>query len=69
MNYMYFTCGERYQIYALKKAGFLLSGIVKELGCHCLTILRKVSCNSELRGSRPQQENTRATRRKANKAR
>lgn len=53
--YAQLTQNERYQIYALKKAGLNQSEIADLLGRHKSTISRELRRNSGLRGYRPQQ--------------
>ncbi len=55
MNYTHLSQSERYQIYALMKAGQPLSDIAKILHRHRSTIYREVSRNSGLKGYRPRQ--------------
>jgi IS30 family transposase len=55
MNYTHLTQYERYQIYALIKAGHRQSDIAVILNRHPSTISRELARNSGLRGYRPQQ--------------
>ena len=55
MNSTHLSQSERYQIYALMKAGQALSDIAKILRRHRSTIYREISRNSGLRGYRPRQ--------------
>ena len=55
MNYTHLSQSERYQIYALMKAGQPLSDIAQILHRHRSTIYREVSRNSGLKGYRPRQ--------------
>lgn len=55
MNYTHLSQSERYQIYALMKAGQALSDIAKILRRHRSTIYREISRNSGLKGYRPRQ--------------
>lgn len=55
MNYYQLTENERYQIYALKKAGLSQKQIADELSRHPSTIARELMRNSGLRGYRPAQ--------------
>lgn len=55
MNYTHLSQSERYQIYALMKAGQPLSDIAKILHRHRSTIYREVSRNSGSKGYRPRQ--------------
>ena len=55
MSYTQLTRGQRYQIYALKKAGHNQSQIATEIGCHKSTISRELRRNRGLKGYRPYQ--------------
>ncbi len=55
MSYKHLSQTERYQIYALMKAGQNLKTIAQILGWHNSTIGREVLRNSGLRGYRPRQ--------------
>jgi IS30 family transposase len=55
MNYTQLTREQRYQIYALKRAGQNQSQIAQVLGCHKSTISREVQRNSGQKGYRPYQ--------------
>lgn len=55
MRYYQLTENERYQIYALKKAGHSQSEIAEVLGRHPSTISRELKRNRGLRGYRPKQ--------------
>jgi IS30 family transposase len=55
MTYKHLSQTERYQIYALMKAGQNLKTIAQILGRHKSTIGREVLRNSGLRGYRPRQ--------------
>jgi len=55
MNYTHLSQSERYQIYALLKAGHGLSEIAAILRRHRSTILREIFRNSGLSGYRPKQ--------------
>jgi len=55
MSYKHLSQTERYQIYALMKAGQSLKTIAQILGRHQSTIIREVLRNSGLRGYRPRQ--------------
>jgi IS30 family transposase len=55
MSYKHLSQTERYQIYALMKAGQNLKTIAQILGRHKSTIGREVLRNSGLRGYRPRQ--------------
>jgi len=63
MNYTHLSQPERYQIYALLKAGFSLPAIASTLGRHRSTIHREISRNSGLRGYRPRQAEMLASQR------
>ena len=63
------TPEERYQIYALKKAGHSKSEIAVNLGRHPSTIGRELKRNSGARGYRPKQAQTRADARKQERVR
>ncbi len=55
MTYEHLSRDERYQIYALLKAGLAISRIAQILGRHRSTISRELKRNAGLRGYRPQQ--------------
>jgi IS30 family transposase len=55
MTYKHLSHTERYQIYALMKAGLTISGIALNLGRSKSTISREISRNSGRRGYRPHQ--------------
>lgn len=55
MNYTQLTREQRYQIYALKKAGHNQSYIAIMVGCHKSTISRELQRNSGQKGYRPHQ--------------
>jgi IS30 family transposase len=55
MNYKQLAREQRYQIYALKKAGQTQSEIAKVVGCHKSTISRELRRNRGLKGYRPYQ--------------
>ncbi len=55
MSYKHLSQTERYQIYALMKAGQNLKTIAQILGRHQSTVSREVLRNSGLRGYRPRQ--------------
>lgn len=69
MNYTHLTREERYQIYALKKAGHTQSEIAKELERSPSTISRELSRNRGGRGYRPKQAHRLACERHASNAR
>lgn len=55
MNYRQLTENERYQIYALKKAGLIQQEIADTLGRNPSTISRELRRNGGMRGYRPKQ--------------
>ena len=59
MSYKHLSQTERYQIYALMKAGHLPVEIAKLLGRHKSSISRELSRNTGKRGYRPQQADQR----------
>jgi IS30 family transposase len=65
MNYTQITQEERYQIYALKKAGLCQSKMAKVLGRSPSTISRELKRNIGLRGYRPSQAHVKSAERKA----
>lgn len=69
MNYTHLTQEERYQIYALKKAGLKLNEIADILGRAKSTISREFSRNHGQRGYRPNQAQRLADERRAQNAR
>lgn len=69
MNYTHLTREERYQIYALKKAGHPQSEIAIVLKRSAATISRELSRNTGGRGYRPKQAHRLATERRAMNAR
>ena len=68
MNYTQLTQEERYQIYALLKAGHTQTEIAMILKRHKSTISREIRRNSGLRGYRPQQAQRLTDERKMSKA-
>jgi IS30 family transposase len=68
MNYSQLTLEQRYQIYAMKKAGFKQNQIAADIGVHRSTISREFSHNLGKRGYRPQQAHQKAQERKLHKA-
>ncbi len=68
-NYTQLTQEQRYQIYALKKAGHSLSRIASLLGVHKSTISRETKRNSGQRGYRPKQAHLLAEQRRLRKSR
>lgn len=69
MRYTQLTQEERYQIYALLKAGHNQIEIAMILNRHKSTISREIQRNTGLRGYRPQQAQRLTDERKANKVR
>ena len=67
-GYTQLTQEQRYQIYALKKAGLNQAEIAVIIGVDKSTISRELRRNSGLRGYRPQQAHTLALVRRENKA-
>ena len=55
---------QRYQIYALNKAGFTQKAIAIDLGVHPSTISRELRRNTGLRGYRPTQAHSLALSRR-----
>lgn len=69
MNYTHITQEERYQIYALKKAGINQSKIAETIGRSPSTISRELKRNQGLRGYRPHQAQLKSSERRAVNAR
>ena len=69
MNYRHLTQEERYQIYALKKAGHTQSEIACVLERSTSTISRELTRNSGLRGYRPKQAHSLSLERQSMNAR
>ncbi len=69
MNYTHLTREERYQIYALKKAGHTQSEIATVIDRSVSTISRELTRNCGARGYRPKQAHNKAVERKAINAR
>lgn len=69
MNYTHLTREERYQIYALKKAGHSQNEIAKVLKRNPSTISRELARNTGRRGYRPKQAHRLAGERQAMNAR
>lgn len=69
MNYPHLTREERYQIYALKKAGHTQSEIATVIDRSVSTISRELARNRGARGYRPKQAHNKAVERKAINAR
>ena len=68
MSYTQLTQEERYQIYALKKAGHIQAEIAEIVGRDPGTISREFRRNRGLKGYRPQQAHNLALRRRYDKA-
>ena len=64
-NYKQLTQEQRYQIYALMKAGLYQAQIADVIGVHKSTISREIQRNKGLRGYRPQQAHCFAEMRRA----
>lgn len=69
MSYAQLTREQRYQIYALKKAGHSQTGIAGLLGVHKSTISRELKRNQGHRGYRPKQAHLLAQQRHQDKPR
>lgn len=67
MNYTQLTQEQRYQIWALRKAGHLQAEIAQVTGVHKSTISREFSRNTGLRGYRPKQAHQFAMERRQEK--
>jgi IS30 family transposase len=67
MNYTQLTQEERYQIYALKKAGHIQAEIARVIGRNPGTISRELRRNRGLRGYRPDQAHNLALMRRQDK--
>ena len=65
-QYTQLTQGQRYQIYAFLKAGFLQTQIASEIGVHKSTISREIRRNRGKKGYRPKQANLLAGNRRQN---
>jgi IS30 family transposase len=68
MNYTQLTQEQRYQIYALNKAGFTQSLIAQELKVHKSTVCRELKRNTGQRGYRPKQAHEWAASRQQQRA-
>ena len=68
MNYQQVTREQRYQIYALMKAGHTKIKIAGVIGVHKSTITREFERNSSKRGYRPEFAHQKATKRRIGKA-
>lgn len=69
MSYTQLAQEQRYQIWALKKAGMTQAEIAREVGVHKSTICRELKRNTGQRGYRPKQAHRLAMERRASKAR
>jgi transposase, IS30 family len=69
MSYTQLTQEQRYQIYALKKAGYSPTQIAQEVEVHKSTITRELQRNTGQRGYRPKQAHELATLRQQQRAR
>lgn len=69
MTYRQLTLEQRYQIYAMKKAGFKQKQIAAEILVHPSTIGRELSRNTGKRGYRAKQAQRKAAERKLSKVR
>lgn len=69
MHYTQLTLEQRYQIYAMKKAGFKQNIIAAEISVHPSTIGRELSRNTGQRGYRAKQAHQKAGKRKLSKVR
>ena len=65
-KYTQLTQGQRYQIYAFLKAGFLQTQIASEIGVHKSTVSREIRRNRGKKGYRPKQANLLAGNRRQN---
>jgi IS30 family transposase len=68
MAYKQLTLEQRYQIYAMKKAGFKQNQIAEEISVHPSTVGRELCRNAGERGYRPKQAHQKAAERKLTKA-
>ena len=68
MSYSQLTQEQRYQIWALKKAGMKQTAIAEEIGVHKSTICRELARNTGQRGYRPKQAHRLALERRRAKA-
>jgi transposase, IS30 family len=64
MSYTQLTRGQRYQIYALKRAGHSQTEMAAIVGCHKSAISRELDRNGGQRGYRPEQADELASSRK-----
>ena len=68
MSYKQLTQAQRYQIYALRKAGHNQTQIAELIGCHKSTVSREVRRNCGGRGYRPKQADALAHERQLKRA-
>jgi len=68
MQYSQLTLEQRYQIYAMKKAGFKQNQIAAEISVHPSSVSRELYRNRGRRGYRPKQAHQKARERKLSKA-
>ena len=68
MKYSQLTLEQRYQIYAIKRAGFKQNQIALEISVHPSTVSRELGRNTGKRGYRPKQAHQKAKQRKLSKA-
>lgn len=68
MTYKQLTLEQRYQIYAMKKAGFAQNKIAAEISVHPSTVGRELRRNTGKRGYRPKQAHHKAEERQQAKA-
>jgi len=69
MQYSQLTLEQRYQIYAMKRAGFKQNQIAAEINVHPSTVGRESRRNRGRRGYRPKQAHLKAAERKQTKTR
>ena len=65
-HYTQLTQEQRYQIYAMNRAGFRQVDMAEEIGVHASTIGRELKRNTGLKGYRPNQANQLAVSRRGN---
>jgi transposase, IS30 family len=68
-GYQQLTLEQRYQIYALRKAGWAQAAIAAEIGVHPATVSRELARNTGQRGYRAKQAQERAQARQQQRAR
>ncbi len=66
-KYYQLTLEERYHIYGLKRAGYSITEIAKDLKRHKSTISRELRRNIQTRGWRPLLAHSQAIKRRSNK--